>query len=170
MVSSVYWEWSLLLQAIQLGIKLTFIYDGIRMFRILIKHKDAVISIEDIVFWIYAAVIIFKMQLEQSSGMLRGFCILGMFLGMYLYSKILGERLVLLAEKGITLSKRWLTDFVKMIKIKLDRRRDVSGKNRRMHGKEKNTDKKKKAKQTEYVRSSSGGNGSSGDASGGSRK
>ena len=70
MVSSVYWEWSLLLQAIQLGIKLTFIYDGIRMFRILIKHKDAVISIEDIVFWIYAAVIIFKMQLEQSSGLL----------------------------------------------------------------------------------------------------
>ena len=136
MVSSVYWEWSLLLQAIKLGIKLTFVYDGIRIFRILIKHRDVVISIEDILFWMYATVIIFEMQLEQSEGLLRGFCILGMLLGMYLYSKILGERLVVLAEKGITLFKRQLTDIVKMIKIKLFKHCNVSEKNRRKHGKE----------------------------------
>ena len=136
MVSSVYWEWSLLLQAIKLGIKLTFVYDGIRIFRILIKHRDVVISIEDILFWMYATVIIFEMQLEQSEGLLRGFCILGMLLGMYLYSKILGERLVVLAEKGITLFKRQLTDMVKMIKIKLCKHCNVSEKNRRKHGKE----------------------------------
>ena len=136
MVSSVYWEWSLLLQAIKLGIKLTFVYDGIRIFRILIKHRDVVISIEDILFWMYATVIIFEMQLEQSEGLLRGFCILGMLLGMYLYSKILGERLVVLAEKGITLFKRQLTDIVKMIKIKLCKHCNVSEKNRRKHGKE----------------------------------
>ena len=135
MVSSVYWEWSLFLLAIRLGVKLTFIYDGIRMFRILIKHKNIWISIEDIFFWMYAAVIIFEMQLEQSNGMLRGFCILGMFLGMYLYSKFLGEHLVALAEKGITLFKRWLTSVVKMFKIKLRKQCDVSGKNRRKHGK-----------------------------------
>ena len=134
MVSSVYWEWSLLLLAIRLGVKLTFIYDGIRMFRILIKHKNIWISIEDIFFWMYATVIIFEMQLKQSNGMLRGFCILGMLLGMYLYSKFLGEHLVVLAEKGITLFKRWLTSIVKMFKIKLRKRCDVSGKNRRKHG------------------------------------
>lgn len=136
MVSSVYWEWSLLLQAIRLGVKLTFIYDGIRMFRILIKHKNIVISIEDIIFWVYASVIIFEMQLKQSDGMFRGFCILGMLLGMYLYSKILGERLVVMAEKGITLFKRRLTGMIKMFKIKLCKHSDVSGKNRRKHGKE----------------------------------
>ena len=136
MVSSVYWEWSLLLQAIRLGVKLTFIYDGIRMFRILIKHKNIVISIEDIIFWVYASVIIFEMQLKQSDGMFRGFCILGMLLGMYLYSKILGERLVVMAEKGITLFKRRLTGMIKMFKIKLCKHCDVSGKNRRKHGKE----------------------------------
>ena len=82
MVSSVYWEWSLLLQAIKLGVKLTFVYDGIRIFRILIKHKNIVASIEDIFFWMYSSIIIFEMQLEQSDGVLRGFCILGMLLGM----------------------------------------------------------------------------------------
>lgn len=136
MVSSVYWEWMLLLQAIKLGIKLTFIYDGIRMFRILIKHKDIFISVEDVIFWMYAAVIIFEMQLKLSDGMFRGFCILGMLLGMYLYSKILGEYLVAMAEKGITLFKRRLTGILKMFKIKLCKHGNVSEKNRRKHGKE----------------------------------
>ena len=136
MVSSVYWEWSLLLQAIKLGVKLTFIYDGIRMFRILIKHKDIFVSAEDIIFWMYVAIVIFDMQLKQSNGMFRGFCILGMLLGMYLYSKLLGECLVAMAEKGITLFKRRLTGIVKMFKIKLCKHGDVSEKNRRKHGKE----------------------------------
>ena len=135
MVSSVYWEWSLFLQAIRLGVKLTLIYDGIRVFRILIRHRNLYTSIEDLCFWMYAGGVIFKLQLEQSSGMLRGFCILGMLVGMYLYSKILGEHLVGLAEKGITLLKRRLTSVVKMFKIKSRRQRDVSGENRRKHGK-----------------------------------
>ena len=84
----------------------------------------------------YAAVIIFEMQLKLSDGMFRGFCILGMLLGMYLYSKILGEYLVAMAEKGITLFKRRLTGILKMFKIKLCKHGNVSGKNRRKHGKE----------------------------------
>lgn len=170
MVSSVYWEWSLLLQAIMLGVKLTFVYDGIRIFRILVKHKNIASSIEDVFFWMYSAVIIFEMQLEQSDGVLRGFCILGMLLGMYLYSKILGERLMLLAEKGIGLFKRQLTDIIKMFNMKLCKRDNISVNNRRKHGKEKNTGKKKETEQAEYAGGNSGSNGSSGDAFGSSRK
>lgn len=135
MVSSVYWEWSLFLQAIRLGVKLTLIYDGIRIFRILIRHRNLCTFIEDLCFWIYAGVVIFKLQLEQSNGMLRGFCILGMLLGMYLYNRILGEYLVKLAEKGSLLFKRRLTSVVKMFKIKSGKQCDVSVKNRRKHGK-----------------------------------
>lgn len=170
MVSSVYWEWSLLLQAIKLGVKLTFVYDGIRIFRILIKHKRIVASIEDVFFWMYSAAIIFEMQLEQSDGVLRGFCILGMILGMYLYSKILGERLILLAEKGISLFKRQLTGIEKVFKMKLCKHDNVPANNRRKHGKEKDTGEKKAAEQTEYAGGNSGSNGSFGDAFGGSRK
>jgi len=169
MVSSVYWEWALLLQSIKLGVKLTFIYDGIRMFRILVHHKNIFISIEDIFFWMYSAVIMFEMQLEQSSGVLRGFSIAGMILGMYLYNKILGERLLRLAEKGITLFKRQLTGVIKMFKINLCKHDGVSEKSRRKHGKRKDTDKKKETEQAEYSRGNSGSNGSSGDAFSGSR-
>lgn len=170
MISSVYGEWALLLQAIKLGIKLTFIYDGIRIFRIMIRHKNIFVSLEDLCFWMYSAMIIFELQLEQSDGVLRGFCILGMLLGMFLYNKILGERLIALAEKGIGLLKRQLTESLKVFKINLCKHRDVSEKNRRKHGKRKNTGKKKETEQAEQSGGSAGSNGSAGDAFGSSRK
>ena len=161
MVSSVYWEWELLLQTIKLGIKLAFVYDGIRIFRILISHKNIIISLEDLFFWIYATWIIFHMQLAQSEGVLRGFSILGMLLGMLLYNKILGERLILLAEKGIGLFKRQLTEAGKVFKMKLCKQKNVSIKTRSKHGRKKNSSKKKK---TEQFGDAVGDDGSVGDA------
>ena len=145
MVSSVYREWELLLQTIKLGIKLAFIYDGIRILRILISHKNIMISLEDLFFWIYATWIIFQLQLERSEGVLRGFSILGMILGMFLYNKILGERLLFLAEKGIGLFKRQLTEIGKMLKMRLCKQRDVCTQIRSKHGKKKNSSKKEEA-------------------------
>lgn len=145
MVSSVYKEWELLLQTIKMGIKLAFIYDGIRILRILISHKNIIISLEDLFFWIYATWIIFQLQLEKSEGVLRGFSILGMILGMFLYNKILGERLLFLAEKGIGLFKRQLTEIGKMLKMRLCKQRDVCTKIRSKHGKKKNSSKKEEA-------------------------
>lgn len=143
MVSSVYKEWELLLQTIKMGIKLAFIYDGVRIFRILISHKNIMISLEDFFFWIYATWIIFQLQLEKSEGVLRGFSILGMMAGMVLYNKILGERLLVLAEKGIGFIKRQLTGIGKMLKMKLCKQRAVCTKIRSKHGKKKNSGKKK---------------------------
>lgn len=143
MVSSVYKEWELLLQTIKMGIKLAFIYDGVRIFRILISHKNIMISLEDFFFWIYATWIIFQLQLEKSEGVLRGFSILGMMAGMVLYNKILGERLLVLAEKGIGFIKRQLTGIGKMLKMKLCKQRAVCTKIRSKHGKKKNSSKKK---------------------------
>ena len=143
MVSSVYKEWELLLQTIKMGIKLAFIYDGVRIFRILISHKNIMISLEDFFFWIYATWIIFQLQLEKSEGVLRGFSILGMMAGMVLYNKILGERLLVLAEKGIRFIKRQLTGMGKMLKMKLCKQRAVCTKIRSKHGKKKNSSKKK---------------------------
>ena len=167
MVSSVYWEWNLLLQTIKLGIKLAFIYDGIRIFRILVHHKNILISLEDLFFWVYSTWIIFELQLEQSDGILRGFSILGMLLGMILYNKILGERLLLLAEKGIFLFKRQLTETGKMFKIKLCKHRCVCTKIRSKHGKKKDSSKKKEAEQSGDA---AGYDGSTGDVGSSSRK
>lgn len=148
MVSDIYREWELLLLAIQLGIKLAFIYDGIRIFRFLIAHNNIFVSIEDLIFWTYAAIVIFEMQLERSYGVMRGFSILGMLLGMYLYSKILGERMLALAEKGSIVFKRQLTGIGKVFKIGLGKQKSVSKNNRRKHDEEKKNKKREETKQT----------------------
>lgn len=163
MVSSVYWEWELLLLAIKLGIKLAFIYDGIKIFRFFVSHKNIVISIEDLFFWIYAGIIIFEFQLEQSNGVLRGFSVLGMLLGMFLYSKLLGERLLFVAEKGSLVFKRQLTDREKVFKISLYRQKSVSKNIGRKHGSKK---EKKKRKKAESSGDNFGNDGSNCDACG----
>ena len=152
MVSSVYWEWELLLLTVKLGIKLAFIYDGIRVFRFFVSHRNIIISIEDLLFWIYAGIIIFELQLEQSNGVLRGFSILGMLLGMFLYSKLLGERLLFVAEKGSVVFKRQLTEFGKVFKMNLGRQKSVSKNVRRKHGrkKEKKEDEKANPSGSDY--------------------
>lgn len=167
MVSSVYWEWEFLLITIKLGVKLALFYDIIRIFRFLISHKKFVISIEDFFFWVYATLIIFQLQLEQSNGVLRGFSVLGMLLGMFLYNKLLGERLMFLAEKGISISKRRLTERTKMFKIKLSKHRDVFKKNRSNHGRKKNSGKEKETEQSGNAVSN---DGSAGNAVGSSGK
>lgn len=137
----------MLLTAVKLGIKLAFIYDGIVMFRFLISHKNILVSLEDFFFWIYAAGMIFRLQLEQSDGTLRGFSILGILSGMFLYNKLIGQRLVFLAEKGIAFAKRQLTESIKMLKIKLYKHCNVFKSDRSEHGRKKNPGKKKEAEQ-----------------------
>lgn len=167
MVSSVSWEWELLLLSIKLGVKLAFIYDGIRIFRFFIPHGNIIISIEDLLFWIYAGIIIFELQLAQSNGVLRGFSILGMLLGMFLYSKLFGERLLFVAEKGSIVFKRQLTKLEKVFKINSGRKKSVSNNIRRKHGSKK---KAKEDKEANPSRCNSGYNGSNRDACSGCDK
>ena len=42
-----------LLHAFLMGIYITFVYDILRIFRRVIPHKDLMVSLEDLVFWIY---------------------------------------------------------------------------------------------------------------------
>lgn len=146
MVSSVYWEWDLLIQSMKLGIKVAFIYDGILLFRMLISHKNIIIAAEDFLYWIYVTMIAFEFQLSQTNGILRGFYIWGMALGMILYNKLFGEKILCIAEKWILLIKRKLTLLKKKLTIKLRKLIDTSKMYRSKDGKKKNSGKKKKTK------------------------
>ena len=142
MISDVYREWELLLYAVKIGVKLAFIYDGIRILRLFFSHGTFFSSMEDFVFWLYSGVIIFQFQLKYNDGILRGFSILGMLSGMYIYNKIFGERIILLAGKGSAYLKRRLTIIKKMINMKLSKHKDVFQKNRSKHGGKKETEKR----------------------------
>ena len=143
MVSSVYWEWQLLIHTVEIGVKIAFIYDGFRIFRLIIPHKKLFVSMEDFFYWSYVTVLFFRFLQEQTDGILRGYSVMGMTLGMVFYNKLLGEKLYALFQKGICSGKRQLTALFKMLKIKLGKRKNSSKRDGREYGKKKTSKKKR---------------------------
>ena len=146
MISSVYWEWELLLLSIKAGIKFALLYDGILIFRMLITHVLWIESLEDLLFWVYVAANLFQLQLNYSSGVLRGFSILGVIVGMWLYHGVVGKHINKLAKKGISVFKRRLTKTWKLFKIKLCKQNDGFTKCGRKDGTQRNSDEEKESK------------------------
>lgn len=88
---SIYQEIQFLLHSFLLGIIITFVYDNIRVFRRVIRHNNFFISIEDLFFWIMAAICIFLLQYRENDGVFRWFSVIGAFLGMLLYRKTISQ-------------------------------------------------------------------------------
>ena len=100
MVSSVYWEWELFLLSMKIGLQIALIYEAVVIFRIFVKHRKWMIMIEDLCYWIYATAVLFKLQYRYSNGVLRGFSILGVLLGMVLYYIVVGKSINKLVKDG----------------------------------------------------------------------
>lgn len=76
-----------LLYAFASGIYITFIYDILRILRRVVPHKGLLVSLEDLVFWIFCAIHIFQLMHRESNGSLRWFAVMGALAGMLLYKK-----------------------------------------------------------------------------------
>lgn len=76
-----------LLQAFLTGIRITFVYDLLRIFRRVVPQGNFWVSLEDILFWIYCTGKVFLLMYYESNGTLRWFAVLGAFVGMFLYRK-----------------------------------------------------------------------------------
>ena len=88
MVSPEIWQQGqLFVQAVFFGIAMLFVYDLLRIFRRVAIHGTVWIAVEDMFFWVLSAFILFQFLYQENDGKVRGFVILGMFLGMLLYGK-----------------------------------------------------------------------------------
>jgi spore cortex biosynthesis protein YabQ len=85
------------------GAVLLAIYDILRILRRLIKHGSFLIALEDLLFWVGASLFLFAMMFIENDGIIRGFSIMGMAIGMVLYHGVLSELLVNLITKLIRL-------------------------------------------------------------------
>lgn len=86
MVSAgIYEELALVCCFFLLGIFLAASYDVLRIFRGLIPHGKLLVNIEDLLYWIYVAVVIFVMLYEKNDGQLRGYVFGGLLVGMAVY-------------------------------------------------------------------------------------
>lgn len=100
-----------LLYALLMGIFITFVYDILRIVRRVIPHGNFMISLEDMVFWIYCAVKVFILMYRESNGTLRWFAILGALAGMFVYKKLISTPFVKYTSIGL---KKALEVIVKM--------------------------------------------------------
>ena len=88
MVSPEIWQQGqLFVQAVFFGIAMLFVYDLLRIFRRVAIHGTVWIAVEDMFFWVISAFVLFQFLYQKNDGKVRGFVILGMFLGMLLYGK-----------------------------------------------------------------------------------
>lgn len=94
MADLIYDEMTLFGICLLLGAFLAFLYDLIRILRLLIPHKDVIVDIEDLVFWIFTAWMVFKTLVVYNRGALRAYAFIGMFLGVVIYAFTLSKLLL----------------------------------------------------------------------------
>ena len=78
-------ELSFFFHAILTGVLLLLLYDGIRIFRRVCRHKVFFVNMEDFLYWIASSIIIFVVLVKENNGIIRWFFVLGMFIGMLIY-------------------------------------------------------------------------------------
>ena len=87
-------ELKLFLLSVLWGALILVIYDVIRIIRRLIKHNIIFTTIQDILFWAAVSLLIFAMLYVNNDGIIRGFSVIGMGIGMVLYHYILSDFIV----------------------------------------------------------------------------
>ena len=78
-----------LLISVALGEGLIILYDIFRIFRQVIPHGVIWTAIEDVCYWVVCALLVFGMVFRTNDGLVRGFSIGGILLGMLFYNQTL---------------------------------------------------------------------------------
>ncbi len=97
MATLIYDEAWLFVICFLLGIRLAFCYDIIRLLRLFVHHKNWVIDLEDLLFWLFTAWQVFETLFRYNRGALRAYAFLGMFLGVLFYMPTLSKIILKLA-------------------------------------------------------------------------
>ena len=87
-------EINMFLEAAWSGMLIAVAYDVLRILRRIVKHRDWLVTIEDYLFWIVTGILVFAMIFQWNDGIVRGYVIVTLFFGAYLYHAAFGEFLV----------------------------------------------------------------------------
>lgn len=80
--------------SITVGAGLFLLYDALRIFRRIAPHGNLWISIEDFIYWLICTGVVFVMLYRENDGMVRGFALIGLVVGMVLYYLLLSRYVV----------------------------------------------------------------------------
>jgi spore cortex biosynthesis protein YabQ len=105
------------LLAVAAGFAIGFIYDVFRVARLAVKHADAVVQIEDAVFWLIASAGMFLFTLHVNNGEVRAFSIVGAALGMVLYFVGLSSYIIKILVAAVNILKKTIAAIIGIILI-----------------------------------------------------
>lgn len=108
-------ELTFFLYSLALGICVTFLYDWFLIFRRIIPHHIIWESMEDLLYWIVCAILMFYLLYQQNSGILRWFAIAGAASGMIVYKKLVGLFFVQIMSTFFLKIIQAVTAFLKII-------------------------------------------------------
>lgn len=109
------------------GMGIGVFYDILRILRRVVAHSNWMINVEDAFFWLISSVFLFVILFNQNNGIIRGYVILGVVLGMITYFLLISYFFVKIISDSINsvLSAIWkiikfmLKPFIKTIKLLL---------------------------------------------------
>lgn len=95
------------LAAVEAGIIIGIFYDLFRIIRKILPHPNWVIQLEDFIFWIIVSGFMFFVLFSKNYGEIRGFALIGAFLGNMIYFFTLSIWLMKFSD--------WIIDWIKRI-------------------------------------------------------
>ena len=78
-------QFYLFFMAVFWGIGMCLVYDGLRIFRQLLRHSRFWINTEDILYWTLMTVILFALVFQYNRGEIRSFTLAGLAVGSIFY-------------------------------------------------------------------------------------
>ncbi len=97
------------------GALIAAVYDGLRIFRKMIPHNMLLIQLEDALYWLGMAFLLFFMLLQQNHGEIRFFVIIGAFLGMILYFLTLSPIINRISDKIVAIINKIIITFITIL-------------------------------------------------------
>lgn len=76
------------------GCLLVFLYDVLRVFRRLVPQGAVAVAVEDLLYWLVCAFLVFAMLYQKNDGLIRGFAIGAVAAGMLLYNHFVSPRVI----------------------------------------------------------------------------
>ncbi|MCI6887743.1 MAG: spore cortex biosynthesis protein YabQ [Lachnospiraceae bacterium] len=70
------------------GAGLMAVYDGLRIFRLMVRHGWLWMGIEDLLYWCFAGFAVFFLLYQENDGALRWYVIGSVLLSMLLYDRL----------------------------------------------------------------------------------
>lgn len=98
-MDTIYTELSCIAAALTAGMVLMMVYDGLRLFRLCIRHTPIWTGLEDLAYWLGAGLSAFFLLRSRNEGEMRIYMIASVLVGMLFYDKTASHLLFTLLKK-----------------------------------------------------------------------